>query len=333
MRKVKWGVMGTAMIFERNTAEGMRQAENCEMYAIAGRSPDKTEKFKEKYGFQKAYNSYEELIADPEVEAVYIPLPNTMHHDWTIRALRAKKHVLCEKPIATTAAEAQEMFNAAKENGVYLMEAFAYLHSPIISALAEDVQSGVIGDIRYMEAGFCTSDYNHSNIRMRKETCGGCTYDLGVYANSLVLRILGREPETVQAIAHKAPDGIDLYTTSIFEYADGAVANIECGMVLATDKHRGFASFQIHGTKGEISSDRFNFNAHGKLSYRLQTFDGIDEVRTIDVPHNYRLEVEQLGRCIIDGEKPAVSGTFSLANARIIDRILSAIGYGTPDHL
>ena len=137
MRKVKWGVMGTAMIFERNTAEGMHQAENCEMYAIAGRSLDKAEKFKEKYGFQKAYDSYEELLADPEVEAVYIPLPNTMHHDWTIRALQAKKHVLCEKPIATTAAEAQEMFNVAKENGVYLMEAFAYLHSPIISALAE----------------------------------------------------------------------------------------------------------------------------------------------------------------------------------------------------
>ncbi len=82
MRKVKWGVMGTAMIFERNTAEGMRQAENCEMYAIAGRSLDKAEKFKEKYGFQKAYDSYEELLSDPEVEAVYIPLPNTMHHRW-----------------------------------------------------------------------------------------------------------------------------------------------------------------------------------------------------------------------------------------------------------
>ena len=116
MKMIKWGVLGTAYIFERDTAEGMRQAENCELYAIAGRSMEKAQAFKERYGFRKAYGSYDELLADPEVEAVYVPMPNTLHKEWTIKALNAKKHVLCEKPMAPNAAEAAEMFAAAKAN-------------------------------------------------------------------------------------------------------------------------------------------------------------------------------------------------------------------------
>ena len=123
MRRIKWGVLGTAYIFERDTAEGMKQAENCGLYAIAGRSMEKAQAFKEKYGFQKAYGSYEELLSDPEVEAVYIPLPNTLHYEWTLKALKAKKHVLCEKPLAPTAEEAEKMFKTAREEQVLLMEA------------------------------------------------------------------------------------------------------------------------------------------------------------------------------------------------------------------
>ena len=124
MRKIKWGVLGTAYIFERDTARGMTLAENCELVAIAGRTLEKALAFKEKYGFARAYGSYDALLDDPEIEAVYIPLPNTMHCEWTLRALRKGKHVLCEKPLAPTAQEAEEMFRVAKENGVHLMEAF-----------------------------------------------------------------------------------------------------------------------------------------------------------------------------------------------------------------
>ena len=175
MRTVKWGVLGTAYIFERDTAEGMKQAENCELYAIAGRSMEKAEAFKEKYGFQKAYGSYEELLLDPQVEAVYIPLPNTMHYEWTIRALKAKKHVLCEKPLAPTAEEAQRMFETAREQKVFLMEAFAYQHSPYIAEIHKELENGTIGEVRYMEAALITSDYGEKNIRMRRETLGGST--------------------------------------------------------------------------------------------------------------------------------------------------------------
>lgn len=327
MRKIKWGVLGTAYIFERDTAEGMRQAENCELCAIAGRSMEKAEAFQEKYGFKKAYGCYEDLLADPEVEAVYIPLPNTMHYEWTIKALEAKKHVLCEKPLAPTAKEAADMFRAAKENGVLLMEAFAYQHSPYIGQICEEIGSGVIGDICYMEAALITSDYVKNNIRMRKETLGGCTYDLGVYCCSLILRVLGKEPEKIQAVSTFSEEGVDLYTAVLMEYENGVRANFDCGMVLATEKNSSLDRFQIHGTKGSITAEKFGFNAPGELSYILRTFEGTEERKTVQVPQNYRLEVEQLGRCITEGETPAVSEAFSLANARIVDRILESIGY------
>ncbi|MBD5552566.1 MAG: Gfo/Idh/MocA family oxidoreductase [Lachnospiraceae bacterium] len=327
MRKVKWGVLGTAYIFERDTAEGMKQAENCELYAIAGRSREKADAFKEKYSFQKAYGSYEELLADPDVEAVYIPLPNTMHYEWTLKALKAKKHVLCEKPLAPTAQEAQKMYETAKENGVYLMEAFAYQHSPYIAALCNEIKKGVIGEIRYIESALITSDYVPGNIRMRRETLGGCTYDLGVYCCSLILRILGREPEKVQAVSTFSPEGIDLYTTVLMEYENGAKANFVCGMVLATEKNACLDRFQIHGTLGSIESVKFGFNAPGELSYHIRTFDGLDEVRIVSTPQNYRLEVEQMGRCITENEAPAVSEEFSIVNARVIDRVLQEINY------
>lgn len=326
MRKIKWGVMGTAYIFERDTAEGMRQAENCELYAIAGRSMEKALAFQQKYGFQKAYGSYEELLADPEVEAVYIPLPNTMHLEWTLKALQAKKHVLCEKPLAPTAKAAAQMFAAARENGVWLMEAFAYQHSPFIAAVEQEVKNGTIGDVRYMESALITSDYVPENIRMRKETLGGCTYDLGVYCASLTQRILG-EPMSVKAVSSFSPEGVDMYTAVLMEYENGAKANFDCGMVLSTEKNSALDRFQIHGTLGSIQSVNFGFNCPGQLSYRLKTFDGRDEIITVPTPHNYRLEVEQLGRCITDGEAPAVTEEFSLALARTIDRVLEAIGY------
>lgn len=327
MKMIKWGVLGTAYIFERDTAEGMRQAENCELYAIAGRSMEKAQAFKEKYGFRKAYGSYDELLADPEVEAVYVPMPNTLHKEWTIKALNARKHVLCEKPMAPNAAEAAEMFAAAKANGVVLMEAFAYQHSPFVAAVREEIDKGTIGDVRYMEAALITSDYDLSNIRMRRETLGGSVYDLGVYSCSLILRMLGKEPEKVQAISTFSEQNVDMFTSVLMEFEGNVRAQFNCGMVLATEKNSALDRFQIHGTRGSIEAVKFGFNVPGQLQYRVKTFDGVDEIKTVDTRNNYCLEVEQLGRCITDGETPLMSEELTMSVARTIDRILAAIHY------
>lgn len=328
MRKIKWGVMGTAYIFERDTARGMQLADNCELTAIAGRNMAKAEAFKEQYGFKRAYGSYEELINDPEIEAIYIPLPNTMHYEWTIKALKHGKHVLCEKPLAPTAEEAEEMFRTAEENHVFLMEAFAYQHSPYIKELKTLIDSGAIGELRYVEAALITSDYDLANIRMRQETLGGCMYDLGVYAASFVQRMIGEKPEKIGAVSTFSEEGIDTFTTAVFEYKSGLKAHIDCGMVLETEKNRSLDRFQLHGSKGSVVSENFGFNAPGTLSYVLRTFDGKEECRTVEVPNNYCLEVEQLGRCITGEETPYVTGKFSVDLADTVDRILETTGYG-----
>ena len=132
---VKWGILGTANIAKWCTIPGIKDGDNCELYAIAGRDAKKVENFKEEFGFAKGYVGYEKLLEDPEVQAVYIPLPNNIHKEWVIKALRAGKNVLCEKPLAMNAKEAEEMFAVAEEEGRILMEAYAYLHSTYIDSL------------------------------------------------------------------------------------------------------------------------------------------------------------------------------------------------------
>ena len=329
MKKITWGVLGTAGIARGCTIPGMQQAENCRMYAIAGRSLEKAEQFRAEFGFEKAYGSYEALLADPEIEAVYIPLPNELHYEWTIKALNAGKHVLCEKPLAPTVAQIEEMIATANKNGVFLMEAFAYLHSPIMAAIKAEIAGGAIGDVLYMDSCFITSDYDLRNIRMRRETFGGCTYDLGCYNTSLILWMFGEEPTGVQAAAEFSPEGIDLCTTGLLTFPGGKRAVFQCAMVLATDADKRLDRFQIHGTKGCIRSE-VEFNQCGELSYTVRTDDG-EVTKTVTTPHNYQLEVEQLGRCILDGESPFVSHDFTLKNARVLEQVLSSIGYTLPD--
>ena len=221
--------------------------------------------------------------------------------------------------------EIEEMIRAANENGVILMEAFAYLHSPIVQAVKAEIESGSIGDILYMESAFLTSDYDISNIRMRKETFGGATYDLGCYNTSQILWMLGEEPEKVQAVAEFSDRGVDRLTTAILSFKNGARATLTCGMLLATEQDKRIDRFQIHGTKGCIKSETA-FNQCGELKYTLITDAGVQEKR-VNAPQNYCLEVEQLGRCITDGEKPHVSHDFTRMNARVLESILGKINY------
>lgn len=325
MRKITWGMLGTAGIAKGYTIPGMQQAQNCRMYAIAGRSLEKAEAFQKEFGFEKAYGSYEALLSDPQVEAVYIPLPNELHYEWTIKALRAGKHVLCEKPLAPTVSQIEEMIAVAKENGVFLMEAFAYLHSPFTRAIKEELKAGTIGQVLYMDSCFITSDYDMSNIRMRRETFGGCTYDLGCYNTSQILWLLDEEPEDVQAVAQFSDRGIDVFTTGILTFGSRKRASFQCGMVLATEGHKRIDRLQIHGTRGEIRSD-VRFNQAGELTYTVFT-DGHEETKTVHARQNYALEVEQLGRCIAQGEKPYVSNEFTVRNAKVLEQILQKIGY------
>ncbi len=321
MRKVKWGVMGTADIAQGATIPGMLLAENCELYAIAGRSLEKAQSFQKRFGFEKAYGSYDELLNDPAVEAVYVPLPNNLHCEWSIRAMEAGKHVLCEKPLAVSEAQVREMFSAAEKNGVLLMEAFAYLHSPFVRAVKEEIEKGTIGDVCYLESAFVAGRRPDTDIRLRRETYGGAMYDLGCYPLSLILWMMGKEPATVQACAQFSDQHIDLFTTALLTFDGGAMAALDCGMLIPArlDRHR------IVGTKGIIASDA-EFNQSGQLSYTISA-GGKKETRFASSRNNYAMEVEQFGKCVLGEAVPHISREFSLLTARVTDRILAAEGY------
>ena len=172
-RKIKWGVLGTADIARRCTIPGMKKAENCCLYGIAGRSKDKVDQFKKEFGFEKSYYSLDEMLEDENIEAVYIPLPNTLHKEWVLKASAKGKHILCEKPLSGTEADVKEMVEACEKAGVVFMEAFAYLHSPLVASVKETLASGEIGELSFMESIFITPGYTPENIRVRRETLGG----------------------------------------------------------------------------------------------------------------------------------------------------------------
>lgn len=325
MKKVKWGVLGTAGIARGCTIPGMQLANNCELTAVAGRNLDKAESFKAEFGFEKAYGNYDELINDPDVRAIYIPLPNDLHFEWTKKALMAGKNVLCEKPITPTPGEAVELFEIAGQNNVILMEAFAYLHSPAVKSIKSDLENGAIGDIIYMESEFLTSDYEASNIRLHRRHFGGSIYDLGCYCTSAILTYMDEDPEEICATASFSPDKIDILASCNMRFPKGARASFTCGMVLATEKGCRMDRLRIHGTKGDLISD-IEYNQAGELSYILR-IDGKETLKKVTAPHNYCLEVEQLGRCILDGERPHVSPEFSIRHSKLLARVLEAAGY------
>ena len=328
MDKIKWGILGTANIARYATIPGMKKADHCELYAIAGRSLEKAQTFKNEYGFEKAYGSYDELIADGAVQAVYIPLPNNLHLKWVKEALQSGKHVLCEKPLALNANEAKEMFDCAKANGVYLMEAYAYLHSPYVQSLKDDIASGVIGQVDYIESAFITQGYKE-DFRLHKEFGGGALYDLGCYCTTMILSLIDSEPDFVKAVAEFSDEAVDVNTAAILRFKNGVRASFNIGMILGQNTNSRFDRLYIHGTKGNIRSE-VEYNQEGEVNYRIVENAWSDKKvveRRISVPHNYALELEQLNQCILGKARPHITPEFSIKNAQLMDKVFKEIGY------
>lgn len=322
--KVNWGVMGTAGIAASCTIPGMLLAENCNLYAIAGRKEEKVNAYKQKFGFQKGYIGYDKLLEDENVQAVYIPLTNDLHKEWVIRALKAGKNVLCEKPMALSAADAREMYRTAEENGVLLMEAFAYLHGDYMKNLTADIRNGEIGDIVYIDTAFLTQGYK-SDFRLKRALGGGMIYDLGCYCTTMILSLVDSEIEYARAIAEKNEDGVDSFVGSLIKFRNGARASFNVGMILGTESNARYDRLYIHGTKGDIRSEA-EYNGQGEMNYRIIR-NGETIVKKLNVPQNYSLEITQLGNCILKGEKPFVTSEFSIKNSELIDMLLRDIDY------
>lgn len=232
-QKLRWGIMSCAQIATGSVMPAIQQSETGVLEAIASRELEKSSACAEEFGIGKAYGSYEELLADPDVDAVYIPLPNHLHCEWVIRAAEAGKHVLCEKPIALDSREAAEMVEACGKAGVILAEAYMYRHHPRIARLREIIASGEIGALRSIRGTFTYNDAtDHSNIRFKAAWGGGSLYDVGCYPLTAARLLFGTEPEavTVQALFSPEHDNVDMMASGLVEFPGDRNLIFDCGM-------------------------------------------------------------------------------------------------------
>jgi predicted dehydrogenase len=334
MRQLRFGILGTGNI-ARQFAAGVAGAKRAVIHAVGSRTATSAEAFAREFGGIRAHGSYEALLADEQIEAIYLSLPNSMHHEWTLRCLAAGKHVLCEKPLATNAQQAEEMFDAADRVGKLLVEAFMYVSHPQTRSVLHAVRSGVIGEVRLVRASFCyRTNKIDGNIRFSRELAGGALMDVGCYCIHFARRIFGAEPISVNAVSRLHEGGVDEMTAGVLGFANGAAATFSCGTRVQADNMA-----DICGTDGFIevpvpwkpplngatytiarSTPPKQDGAAASALPPRQTFS-IDSPGTL-----YGMEADDFAAAIIDGVPPAVSRADSLGNARLLDLIRQQIG-------
>ena len=325
MTSLRWGILSTADIAQRKVVPGMRKATRCEITAIASRDGATVRRVAQELEIPRAHASYEALLADPDVDAVYIPLPNHLHAEWSIAAARAGKHVLCEKPLAMTAADAQRMVDAAEAAGVLLMEAFMYRLHPSWLAVHQLVQSGRIGPLTSVQSWFSYFNDDGTNIRNIREVGGGALFDIGSYCINLSRWLFDAEPSEVQAAIRRDPAlGVDVLTTGILTFADG-FASFTCS-TRAEDDQR----VHIYGTQGRISIG-IPFNIPPDRPTEVYVAAGGDppvapdiEVLSFPTADPYTVEAEKFAAAVLDGSPSPLPPQDAVANLRVIERIFAA---------
>lgn len=320
-KPIRWGVLGCAGIARKAMLPAILSAGNAELYAISSRTSEKLKAYAEMFPVQRTYIGYDALLRDPEVEAVYIPLANSLHCKWVIEAIRAGKPVLCEKPLAMTAAEVAEIRRESLRCGVPVMEAFAYLHDPMTRRIVEIVSSGAIGKLCYMEANFSYFLNDKTNVRLVREVGGGAIYDLGCYPVGFFRWLAGEEPDQIRVLGELGRETkVDENVLFQMHFPGGAVASSYCSF--KTDWH----TYNL--VLGETGSIEFPtiFDRGDRKTIRIRTAEGVAE-ESFDTGTRYALQVEQMGRVIRNSEAPFVSLEYSLGNAEAMDRILAACGY------
>jgi D-xylose 1-dehydrogenase (NADP+, D-xylono-1,5-lactone-forming) len=227
---VKWGIVSTADI-NRKVIPGAHASDKVDLVAVASRDQARADAYASEWGIPRAHGSYEALLADSEIEAVYISLPNTMHVEWSIKALEAGKHVLCEKPFTRHAKEVDAAFDAAERAGRLLSEAFMYRHNPQTKKLQELVEGGAVGELRLIRSAFSYGLYDAENIRLRTDVEGGALMDVGCY-NVSGSRLLGGEPERMWGEAWYGPSGTDWVFTGTMRFPGNVIATFDCGTAM-----------------------------------------------------------------------------------------------------
>lgn len=322
MKKLRMGIMSTADIARSKVIGGMRRGRRTEVVAIASRDGARAAQVARELGIARAHGSYEALLADPDVDAVYIPLPNNLHSEWTIAAARAGKHVLCEKPLAMTAAEAEGMIEACRVAGVVLMEAFMYRQHPSWLAVRDLVAEGRIGRLTAIQSWFSYFNDDAANIRNIPAAGGGALYDVGCYCINLSRMLFAAEPVRVKgALVRDRHMGVDVLTSGILEFESG-IATFTCSTRVESDQR-----VHIYGTRGRISVE-IPFNIPPDRPTRVFVTAGGDppvapltETLTFPTLDAYGAEADVFAAVVLDGAPLPVPPEDAVANLRVIEEI------------
>ncbi|MBN1527868.1 MAG: Gfo/Idh/MocA family oxidoreductase [Thermoleophilaceae bacterium] len=320
---MRWGLLSTAMI-NHDVAGAARESQEAEVVAVASRELARAEAHAGEVGAERAYGSYDELLADPDLDAIYVSLPNSMHVEWATRALEAGKHVLCEKTFTCRAAEAEAAFDAAERNGRVLTEGFMWRHHPQVAKVLELVAGGAIGEVRALGASFSGAVFGPHDIRLRPELDGGALTDVGCYCVH-GLRTLAGEPERVFAAQRVGPTGVDLVLSATMTFANGVVATFDCGLELPER-----ARLEVVGDTGAIVLS--NPWLAGEPSVELRRDDGAERIEA-ETANAYRLELEDLARAARGEKEPLIGRADVVAQARAIEALLASAARGEPVEL
>ncbi|MFN2341158.1 MAG: Gfo/Idh/MocA family protein [Halanaerobium sp.] len=316
MEKIKWGILGCANIARKAVIPGILGAGNSELYAVASRSKEKAADFAEEFGAAKFYDDYDKLLADQEIDAVYIPLPNGLHKKWTIKAAEAGKHILCEKPLSgKSKAEAEEMFAAAQKNKVKLMEAFMYRFQPFVIKLKQMIEEGVIGEIKEIKSNFAfdISD-REGDIRLNPDLDGGALNDIGCYNVNISRYLMGGMPTKVANFFQKeTAAGVDLSGSGTFYFEDGRFASLYYSINSYNEQ-----DLEVVGTEGVIRMPGF-FSKQEDIYFLIDKEGEVEKIPAETGPQ-YQLEVEAFAEAVLkDKEVPLPVETETYANLKVMD--------------
>src|SRR5579862_9785067 len=308
---VKWGIVSTADI-NRKVIPGAHASDKVELVGVASRNRERAEAYATEWGIPRAYGSYEALLDDPEIEAVYISLPNTLHAEWSIKALEAGKHVLCEKPFTRHPEEVTAAFDTAERTGRLLTEAFMYRHNPQTAKLAELVAGGAIGELRLVRSVFSYSLYDAGNIRLRTDVEGGALMDVGCYCVS-GSRLLGGEPIAVKGEAWYGATGTDWVFTGTMRFPGDVLATFDCGTAMP-DRDE----LEAIGSEGSLFLDDPWHCVRPVIELRR---DGAVERIELERQDSYRLELENLSDAIRGEGELLLGREDALGQARTLERL------------
>ncbi|MBF6571429.1 MAG: Gfo/Idh/MocA family oxidoreductase [Candidatus Binataceae bacterium] len=316
---LRFGILGAARIVPKGLIQPASEVREIEIVAIASRDPARAREFATAHKIPEVLNTYAEVISHPRLDAIYIPLPNSMHCEWSLRALRAGKHVLCEKPIACNAREAERMARVADETGLILAEAFHYRHHPLATRIKAVIESGVLGELLHLEAEFM-AQIRPPNIRFQYELGGGATMDLGCYPLNMLRHFSGSIPQVRRARAQVGPPGIDLSMEADFDLSGGATARMRCSMASAQVS----VFFAARGARGELSVTNPVAPQQGHVLTIQTAAEKSSETILGDSSFVHQLRAFAAA---IRGEQPIVTDAIeAVANMRLIDEVYSAAG-------